>query len=84
MVGIVVALVTLLLMVVLTAWLWRVPAGPECPRCGRPVQEDAGGGRGVVGRLAIPVECPVCGWRGRMRRQPAAAERAQGRRGGRS
>ncbi len=79
MLGIVVALVTLLMMIVLTAYVWRVPAGPECPRCGRPVQERAGRERGVVGRLAVPAECPACGWNGRTRRRPAAVERARGR-----
>lgn len=69
------ALVTLVATGLLVYYLWRVPAGPTCPRCG-----------GLVRRLRDPVRgrpkfflllrwtdagrCPGCGWRGRLRRGP--------------
>lgn len=69
------ALVTLVATGLLVYYLWRVPVGPACPRCG-----------GLVRRLREPVRrrwawsplrwwtdvarCPSCGWGGRLRRGP--------------
>jgi len=80
MLGQVVMSVGLVLMLALSLYLWRVPAGPACPRCGtltrpRPLGPARGPRLLAVARAAA--ECPACGWRGHLRRQPPAPVRAR-------
>lgn len=86
MVGQVVALVTLFAVVVFTLYVWRVPPGPACPRCGRPARQHRGlTPRGMAGWPGVLADCPACGWQGRMRRVPPRAVKAAGHgRGGQS
>jgi hypothetical protein len=81
MLGQVVVLIVLVLMVALSLYLWRVPAGPACPRCGTLTRHRAlAGSRGPWRLPALrfaAAECPACGWRGRLRRQPPEPVRAR-------
>lgn len=87
MLGQVVVSVSLVAMVASSLYLWRVPVGPACPRCGALTRQrtlaGAGGRAGAAWprlgiRLRLPAaECPACGWRGPLRRQPPEAVRAR-------
>ncbi len=89
MVGQVAVFVSLVVMAALSLYLWRVPVGPACPRCGALTRHRSCAGlHGRAGatwpllRLRLPAaECPACGWRGRLRRQPPEAVRARSGRG---
>ncbi|HEX7120496.1 MAG TPA: hypothetical protein VF212_17015 [Longimicrobiales bacterium] len=84
------ALITLGVTVLLAVYLWRVPEGPWCPRCGAAtlVAERAGApghrAAGWLDRWAAARSCAACGWSGRQRhgREPQSV-RATGRPGSR-
>ena len=79
--GQVVVSVSLVLMMALSLYLWRVPAGPACPRCGTLTRRRALAPARGLWRLPAArwpaAECPGCGWRGRLRRQPPEPVRAR-------
>lgn len=83
------ASITLGVMATLAYYLWRVPEGPSCPRCGAATRQAD---RDVIGasppaawldRWTAVRSCPVCGWDGRQRRGRGPEPVGQdGRRGG--
>lgn len=89
MLGQLVVVAALVCMLALAAYLWWVPSGPACPRCGALARERRRGypsGNRVgplLDRALLAAECPVCGWEGRMRRRPPVGVVARARRGGR-
>ncbi len=94
MLGQLVVLLSLAVMAAFTLYLWRVPAGPACPRCGTLTRHRVSArpaARPLPVRLILgdglrmtSAECPLCGWRGRLRRQPPEPAQARSsRRAGR-
>ncbi len=85
MLGELVVVAALACMAVLAGAYWRVPLGPECPRCGALTREPRSRlapTRPALDRLLFAVKCPMCGWDGRTRRRPPVTEVAPaGRRG---
>lgn len=82
----VVAVFVVVAVAALAVFMRRSAAGPGCPRCGALTRErpDAAGPHAWLERISFAAECPVCGWNGRLRRQPPLAVLARGRgRGGR-
>ena len=86
MLGELVVVAALACLAVLAGAYWRVPLGPECPRCGALTLEGRSRLSSMwpsVDRLLIAVQCPVCGWDGHTRRRPPVTEVARLRRRGR-
>ena len=83
------ASITLAVTALLAWYLWRVPEGPACPRCGAATLADehvvSNRASILFDRWTVARACPVCGWGGRQRRggRPEPA-RHDGTSGGRS
>ncbi len=65
------AWITLVVTAMVAYYLWRVPEGPSCPRCGSATRgvDHVSMGRwtGWLDRWTAERACPVCGWSGRQR-----------------